>query len=188
MANVAKKHLVDGRWVTVAEIAEELGLNRQQLYSQMHARECSLQVVVNNVRDGLALGEQGHASRHWVDGRWMTVRQAAEMLGVSRNTLYDWMHGHRRPDGRCALLSDAVEAYRSGAVKRGGSLPKEHRVGGRTMTTFQAAEKLGVSVNAIRRQMNKRKASLAATIRYYERRKQRKAEKEILEILKGSKP
>ena len=187
MANVAKKHLVDGRWVTVAEIAEELGLNRQQLYTQMHHRECSLQVVVNNVRDGLALGGQGHASRHWVDGRWITVRQASEMLGVSMNTLYNWMHQHRRPDGRCALLSDAVEAYRSGAVKRGGRSPVEHRVGSRKMTTFQAAEKAGVSVNAIWVHMHRRKASLASTIRYYEKRKQRKAEKEILEILKEGK-
>lgn len=187
MAGRPKKHFVDGRQVTVEEMAAELGVTRQQIYAQMHHRMCSLQVVANMIRENQILGEQGRAGRHMVDGRWMTVRQAAEMLGIRMNTLYDWMVKHRRADGRPARLADAVDAYRSGLVKHGGKLPVQHRVGGRTMTTFEAADKLGISVKTLRLHMSRKKASLASTIRYYERRKQRKAEKAILDILKEGK-
>ena len=187
MAGKPKKHLVDGRLVTVEEMAAELGVTRKQLYAQMNNRECSLQVIVNLYRENQILHGQGHAGRHYVDGRWMTVRQASEMLGVSMTALYDWMYQHRTQDGHPARLADAVDAYRSGLVKHGGKPPVQHRVGSRTMTTFEAADKLGISVLALRLHMSRKKASLASTIRYYERRKQRKAEKAILDILKEGK-
>ena len=184
MAGVAKKHLVDGRWTTVGEVAREMGLTHQQLYNQMSNRGISLQVTVNLIRENLVLNGQGkRAGRHFVEGRWMTVRQAAEMLGVSMTALYQWLRAHRHGDGSPAPLAEAVAAYREKRVVRGGSTAQQHRVGSRQMTVAEATAKCGVSVNAIRLHMHKRKASLAATIRYYEKRKLKKAEKDILAIL-----
>lgn len=183
MAGKPKKHLVDGEWITVQEAADRRGLRRQQLYSLMHHKRCSLQVAVNLYRENLVLHDQGRADRHMVDGRWMSIRQAAEMLGVPFSTLHSYLYSHRQPDGRPATLAEAVEAYRSGAVKLGGHPPKLHRVGRRMMTQAEAAEMLGMTLNAVRMHMSKHKATLAQTIKYYETRKRRKAEKDILTIL-----
>jgi predicted transcriptional regulator len=183
MAGKPKKHLVDGEWITVQEAADRLGVMRQQLYGQMHTRRCSLQVAVNLYRENLALHGQGRSDRHMVDGRWMTVRQAAEMLGVTVTALRDYLYSHRQPDGRPGTLAEAVDAYRSGAVRHGGHPPRLHRVGRRMMTQAEAAEMLGIDVNAVRCHMSKHKATLAQTIKYYETKKRRRAEKDILTIL-----
>ena len=183
MAGKPKKHLVDGEWITVQEAADRLGLRRQQLYSLTHHKRCSLQVAVNLYRENLAMHGRGRSDRHMIDGRWMTVRQAAEMLGITVTALRDYLYSHRKPDGRPATLAEAVEAYRSGAVRHGGHPPRLHRVGRRMMTQAEAAEMLGIDVNAVRRHMSKHKATLAQTIKYYETKKRRKAEKDILTIL-----
>jgi predicted transcriptional regulator len=183
MAGRPKKHLVDGEWITVQEAADRLGIQRQQLYSLISNHRCSLQVAVNLYRENLALNDQGRADRHMVDGRWMSIRQAAEMLGLPVTTIRSYLYSHRQPDGRPATLAEAVEAYRSGTVKIGGHPPKLHRVGRRMMTQAEAAEMLGINVNAVRMYMSKHRATLAQTIRYYEAKKQRKAEKDILNIL-----
>lgn len=183
MAGKPKLHFVDGEWITVQEAADRLGVMRQQLYGQMHNRRCSLQVAVNLYRENLALHGQGRADRHMVNGRWMTVRQVAEMLGITVTALRDYMWYHRQPDGRPTTLAEAVEAYRSGAVSRGGKAPIQHRVGRKTMTCAEAAEMLGIDVRCLRLHMSKNKATLPQTIRYYEAKKKKKAEKAILNIL-----
>jgi len=177
MAGVAKQHYVDGRWTTVAEVADELGLKPQQLYALMHRNHCGLQTVVWMVRENMALHDQGRAARHMVDGKWLTVRQAAEMLGTTVKSVREYMYRHK------CRLSEVVAAYREKRVTHSGKPATEHRVGKRTMTVQEAAEKLGVSVNAIYLHMSEHKASLAATIRYYEKRRLKKAEKDILSIL-----
>ena len=183
MAGKPTKHLVDGEWITVQEAADRLGLRRQQLYSLTHHKRCSLQVAVNLYRENLALHDQGRANRHMVDERWMSIRQAAEMLSVTVTALRSYLYSHRQPDGRPATLAEAVDAYRSRAVRHGGHPPRLHRVGRRMMTQAEAAEMLGINVNAVRMHMSKHKATLAQTIKYYETRKRRKAEKDILNIL-----
>ena len=177
MAGVAKQHYVDGQYKTVSEVAEALDVKPQALYNQMSNRGISLQVAVNMIRENQVLNGQASGQRHMVNGRWMTVRQAAEMLGVTIDSVKDYMYSHKCP------LAEVVAAYREKRVTHGGSHPVQHRVGNRTMTTFEAAEKLGVSVDAIRLHMYKHKTSLAATIRYYEKRKIKQAEKDILAIL-----
>lgn len=177
MAGVAKKHLVDGEWITVAEAAERLGVTRQQIYNQMNVKRIGLQTAVNLIRDNLALNGQGKGYRYMVDGRWMTIRQAAEMLNITPKALRTYMYRHR------CTLSEAVETYRSKVVVRGGSKPKQHRVGRKTMTTFEAANMLGIDVLCLRTHMSNNKATLAQTIRYYEAKKKKKAEKDILNIL-----
>ena len=183
MAGKPKKHLVDGEWITVQEAADRMGLRRQQLYGLTHHKRCSLQVAVNLYRENLALHDQGRADRHMVDGRWMSIRQAAEMLGVPFSTLQSYLYSHRQPDGRPVTLAEALEAYRSRAVSRGGRAPVQHRVGRKTMTCAEAADMLGVNVQTLRTYMSTHKATLAQTIRHYESRKRRKAEKDILNIL-----
>ena len=183
MAGKPKKHLVDGEWITVQEAADRMRLRRQQLYSLTHHKRCSLQVAVNLYRENMVLHDQGRSDRHMVDGRWMSIRQAAEMLGLPVTTLQSYLYSHRQPDGRPATLAEAVDVYRSGAVKHGGRPPSLHRVGRRMMTQAEAAEMLGVTLNAVRMHMSKHKATLAQTIKYYEQKQRRKAEKDILTIL-----
>ena len=183
MAGKPRQHPVDGGWMTVDQAAQMLGVTRQQIYNQMKNHGCGLQVVVNMIRENLALNNGYSAQRHMVDGKWMTKRQVAEMLGISMYSLRDWIYGHRQPDGSPETVAHAVEAFRAHEVKQGGSQPVQHKVGYKTMTVAEAAEKLGVSRNAITIHMHRRKASLAATIRYYERRKLKQAEKDILDIL-----
>lgn len=177
MGGVSKKHLVDRRWVTVKEIAAEMGLKPQQLYHQMHVHRCGLQSVVNMILENQILNGQASSSRWMVDGKWTTINQAAEALGVTHYTVYNYMYNHK------LTLQEAVDAIRAGKLRHGGHDPVRHNVHGKAMTTFEAAEALGVSVNAVRLYMHKHKCSLAATIRHYEQRKRKKAEKDILAIL-----
>jgi len=183
MAGKPVQYPVDGGWMTVAQAAEMLGVKRQQIYNQMSIHHCGLQAVVNMVRENQVLNGGYSGQRHMIDGRWMTKRQIAEMLGITVGSLKSWIYSHRQPDGSPGSVADAVEAYRAHEVKCGGSQAVQHKVGYKVMTVADAAEKLGVSQNAIRIHMYRRKASLSATIRYYERRKLKKAEKDIMNIL-----
>ena len=169
---------MDGEQVTVKEIAERLGVKAQQIYHQMATRQISLQVMVNLYRENQILHDQGRAARYMVDGRWLTISQAAKALGVTYRAVYLYLYRHQ-----CSL-AEAMADYRHGLVgKTGGNRTVYHRVGRGKMTVAEAAAKLGVSVNAVYLYMNKHQASLAATIRHYEQRKKQRAEKEILGIL-----
>ena len=82
---------MDGEWVTVREIAERLGVEAQQIYNQMCDRKVSLQVVVNLYRENQILHDQGRAARYMVDGKWLTIRQAAEALGVTHHAVANYI-------------------------------------------------------------------------------------------------
>lgn len=178
MGGVSRKHLVDGQWVTVTEMAEALGVKRQAIYHQIHTRRCGLQAVVNMIRDNQVLNGQASSPRWMVDGKWTTINQAAEALGVTHCTVYNYMYNHK------LTLQEAVDAIRAGKLRHGGHDPVRHNVRGKAMTTFEAAEALGVSVNAIRIHMHRAGDSLAKTIKYYEEKKIRDAERRILRILR----
>lgn len=182
MAGKPKKHLVDREWMSVEEAAEMLGLRRQQIYSQMSAKQCGLQAVVRMYREGYILG-QGRAARYMVDGRWMTVKDVAQMLGRSVQAIYLWRFKRKRPDGSLPSMAETVEAYRSGEVRKRGKLPKQHRVAGKLMTVREAAEMVGVSYSAMQLYVYKHRCSVAQAVKYYEAKKRRKAEKDILNIL-----
>ncbi len=182
MAGKPKKHLVDGEWMSVEEAAEMLGLRSKQIYSQMSQKKCGLQAVVRMYREGYILG-QGRAARHMVDGRWMTIKDAAEMLGVTMMAIYLWRFRHRKPDGSMPSLAETVAAYRSGEVKRSGKLPKQHRVAGKLMTMREAAEMMGVSYNTMQLYTYKHRCSLDKAVKHYKAQKKQRAEREILRIL-----
>ena len=190
MGYTGKKHLVDGRWVTAADVAREFNVPRQKLYDQMFHKQVSMQVVVNMIREGLILGDQGRSERWMVDGEWTTVKQAAEMLGVNRKCLWNYRANprNRHPDGSKPTLQEIVDHFRDPNRRRGGRKARLHKVGNRMMTTAEAAERLGVSQAAVWIYMAKHKATLAQMIRHYERKKKEKAEKAILAILTEGKP
>ena len=177
MAGKARPWLVDGHWTTVIETAAAMDLKPQQLYSLMSDKQCGLQAAVNMIRENQALNGQGRAARYMVDGRWLTIRQAAETLDVNRNAIYVWMHRHK------AGLAEAVAAYREGRVKCGGRPPERHRVGRRRLTRAEAAMESGVTLAAFNLYTWKHKCSVAAAMRHYEKRKLKQAEKAILAIL-----
>lgn len=183
MARRHKAHLVDGEWMTIPEAAAMLGLNDQQIYHQMYHRRCSLRTVVHLYRDGLIL-RQGRSDKYMVDGKWMTCRDAAQMLGISPQAIHTYRHRNKDADGNRPPLAEVVDAYRSGrAGGHHGHIPTQHRVGHKTMTMHEAADMLGVSYNTIQCYRYRHKCSLAAVVKYYEAKKIRKAEKEILKIL-----
>lgn len=183
MAGRAKKYLVDGEWMSVEEAAEMLGLRRQQIYCQMSDRQCGLQAVVRMYRENYILG-QGRAARYMVDGRWMTIRDVAQMLGVTKKAIYLWRYKRKKPDGSLPGMAEVVAAYRSGEVVRHrGKPPKQHRVGGKLMTMREAAGMVGCSYYAMQLYVYKHRCSLGKAVKYYEAKKKRRAERELLRIL-----
>lgn len=182
MAGKPKKHLVDGEWMSVEEAAEMFGIRSQQIYHQMSAKQCGLQAVVRMYREGYILG-QGRAARHMVDGRWMTIKDVAQMLGRSVNAIRVWRYKRRKPDGSLPSLAETVAAYRSGEVKRSGKLPKQHKVAGKMMTMREAAEMAGVSYDAMQLYVYRHRCSLAKAVKHYEAQKEQRAKREILRIL-----
>lgn len=182
MSGIARIHIVDGAPTTVSETAARLGLDPQQIYAQMHHRRCSLQAVVNLYRDGMILdGDRG--DHYMVDGKWMTTRQAADMLGVPYERLYRWRTRNRTPDGKVAPLAEAVRAYQEGRVRWGGSEPKVYKVHDRRTTLAEAAERAGVSRNALQLYMNRHKVSLETALRHAEVLKRKRAKRAILRAL-----
>ena len=176
MAGKSKPHLVDGEYITVQQAADRLGVTRDQIYALINHHRCSLQTAVWMIRENLALG-QGRAARYMIDGKWITVRQMAERLGITVNALRSYMYGNH------ATLAKAAQAYRENAVKHGGKKYVVHRVNGKAMTTLDVAKNVGISVGAVRSHMHKHRCSLASTVRYYDRKRREKAEKDILSIL-----
>ena len=182
MAGKPKKHLVDGEWMSVEEAAEMLGLRPQQIYCQMSAKQCGLQAVVRMYREGYILG-QGRSARYMVDGRWMTIKDVAQMLGVTRSAIRKWRFKRKRPDGSLPSLAETVAAYRSGEVRHYGKQPKQHRVAGKLMTMREAAEMVGVNYSAMQLYTYTHRCSVAKAVKYYEAKKKQRAEREILRIL-----
>lgn len=183
MAGKAKRHLVDGKYMTVAEAAELLGVKPQALYSRMKYYGGGLQAIVNMYRDNLTGGRNNCGPRYMVDGQWLTNKDAARRIGVSPHALRLYRATHRDEDGNIMPLKEVMTAYSAGRIHPGGGRPKLHRVGRRTMTVAQAAELCGASVCSIYLYMSRHKCTLNQAVKYYEARRRRKAEKAIMEIL-----
>lgn len=69
-----------------------------------------------------------------------------------------------------------VERYRK---------PPKYKLRGRPTTVKQAAERLGIPEGTLYSHLHNHRCGLAAAVAYYERKRQRRAEKEILEIIRG---
>ena len=177
MAAKAKLHCVDGQWTTVCEQAERLSVKPDTLYALMSYHKCGLQVAVDMLRTNQAGSGQGRARRHRVDGRYLTIRQAAEELGLKRVTLYNRMRE------RHMTLEQAIEYYKTGQNRHTGNPPKRHYVGKRRMTVREVAEYFGVRESSVRSYMNRHKCSLNAAYQHFDTRQSRRAQNDILRIL-----
>ena len=128
--------------------------------------------------------------KHLVHGEWMTEAEAAARLGRSVLTVRQWRYKNRREGGKHpALLVEAWDHYsdlNAGRIKPGnGHSAKMHKVAGRMMTRDQAAEALGIPVGTLDSHMHNHRCGLGAAWRYYTRKRARRAEKRILEIING---
>lgn len=119
----------------------------------------------------------------------MTEAEAAERLGVNRLTIKKWRYTHRRPDGGPGLLVEAWDYYvdvRAGRLKRWMGRPTvRHRVGGRRMSRNEATEALHMPVGTLDSYMHNHRCGLDAAYKHYSEKRQREAEKKILEIIRG---
>jgi hypothetical protein len=181
-------HLIDGKQMTVNEIGAMLGVTRRWLIqrrSQMGG--ISYQVIVNMFRERRLLTNHDRWPRHLVHGRWMTVQQAAQELDCKPHSIENWRSANRDKDGKKPTMEAAYDHFK-GAPKRGrGKEPEKHLVNGKKMTVREAAEKYGTTANALRQTMSSHRCSLNAAVKRLEDRRIRKAQRDIMEILKGGK-
>lgn len=179
-------HPVDGRMMTVDEIADMLGMTRKALYvRRSRLGGASYQTIVDMYRSN-AIGHD-KCFRYLVDGRWMTTRQIAKMLGIEAHTLssYRWQNK--------ASMEEAIAWYRqlqTGERKRnpgvGGRPAIRYRVGNHEYTVSQVAAKFDVKVQTVRKILQRRGGDMGAVLRFYrekDKRARAKAEKEIMRIL-----
>ncbi len=184
-----ERYLIDGREMTVQEIADMLGVTKMALQQRRSSLgRPTYQTIVNMYREN-CFGNAGDRSpRYMVDGKWMTQKQIAGMLGISTSTLSNWLC-----DNKGKSISDAVawfRMYQTGERKRhhgqGGAKPILYRVGRKEYSVPQVARMFGVSHTSVSFVLKHRNGDMTATIRHYkerEARQKRKAEKAIMEIL-----
>lgn len=179
MSGRPKKHLVDGREMTAQEIADMLGMSYASLTMRRHKMGgCSYQLIVDTYRRNEYGRGHDHAPRHLVEGRWISVREAAAELGMNKLTLLRWCKAHRAP------LSDAVAHYREWVRcgrRHGGHPPRRYRVKGEMLTAREASEKYQIPVSSLYDGMRRHHMSMDAVIR---RRELRKARGELGRLLK----
>lgn len=181
-------HQVDGRMMTVAEIADMLGVSQNALETRRSKLGApSYQVIVNMYRKN-CFGNAGDRSpRYMVDGQWMSRTQIAQMLNIKPHTLTNWLNSHPTQD-----LSAAIRYYKqrqTGEQKRGhgpGRPSTPYRVGKRAVTIKTVAERFGVNRSSVNAWLKRHGGDMAAALRHYrerEARQKRKAAKAIMEIL-----
>ena len=181
-------HQVDGREMTVNEIAAMLGISRMSLLKRRSLLGgMSYQTIVNMYRANQFGSYRDRSPRYMVDGRWMSRKEICEELGIARMTLANWF---QRNKGHS--LNEAIEHYRkvkSGEIKHGsgpGRPPVRYRVGRKDWSVPDVARHFGVCAQSVRRVLEVRGGDMAAVIKHYrerEEKKKRKAERAIMDIL-----
>jgi len=181
-------HLIDGKRMTVNEIAEMLGVTRQWLIqrrSQMGG--VSYQLIVNMCREGRILTKHDRWPRHCVHGRWITIQQAAKELNCKPHSIDNWRSANRDREGNKPTLEEAYDHFKEAPKCGKGKEPEKHWVNGKRLTVRQVAEKYGTTISALRQVMSRHQCSLDTAVNRLEGRRKRKAEQAILGILKGGK-
>ena len=182
-------HDIDGKQMTVKEIAEMLGVTVHAVQARrFEMGQCSYQVVVDMYRQNMFQTKEDRWQRHLVDGKYITVADAAKMVGYKEKSIRSW-RWENKTDGKLPTLQEAVDhfrKYRTGEVKRyKGSVAARHRVHGKLMTVEQAAKKYGTTKAALYSSMGHYGRSLDAAVRRIERLNEDRAAKEIMAILGG---
>ena len=190
MGDAMKKlYMIDGQEMTVKEIAAMLGISVDALHTRKYKSGYSYQALVNMYRANAFGNVHDKWPRHYVDGEWITLGQAAERVGVSPKTIRNWMYERRKATGVNPMLAEAVAHYRkykTGELKRyRGSKGKQYWVKGEYLTFTEAAAKYHTSINSLRMYVRDHRCSLNTAVRKLEERKATQAEKEIIGILFG---
>ena len=183
-----ERHLIDGREMTVQEIADMLGVTKMALQQRRSSLgRPTFQTIVNMYRENQFGSYRDRSSRYMVDGRWMSRKEICAELGIARITLANWF---QRNKGHS--LNEAIEHYRkvkSGEIKRGcgpGRTPVRYRVGRKDWSVPDVARHFGVCAQSVRRVLDTRGGDMSAVLQHYrerEEKKKRKAEQQIMDIL-----
>lgn len=181
-------HRVDGREMTVNEIAAMLGISRMSLLKRRSVLGgASYQTIVNMYRGNQFGTYHDRSPRYMVDGRWMSRKEICAELGIARMTLTNWF---QRNKGHS--LNEAIAYYRrrkSGEIKHGsgpGRTPVRYRVGRKDWSVPDVARHFSVKPQSVRKVLDARGGDMAAVIQHYRDReaaKKRKAERAIMDIL-----
>lgn len=177
-------HLIDGREMTVTEIADMLGVSARALaVRKSKLGGCSYQLIVDMYRNNQLESKHDMHQRHMVNGKWTTVTEVAEALGIKPHSIHNYRHNHQKPDGTKPTLAEIYEHFRAGGGKRGGSVAKTYWVKGRRMSIPDAAKKYGTTENALRMYMRKHHSTLDTAVRRLEERRAKRAQRDIMSIL-----
>lgn len=172
--------------MTITEVAEMLGVKASQVYNYTEHRKISPQAFVDMVRDGrIVLGEHGRL--YPVEGKMLSVRMAAEMLGVKPAALVTWRHRNRDAEGRLGTLEDAVRHFREYPPngKRKPRASRRHAVGQELLTVAEAAERMGVKKGRLYGLMHRNRCTLAEAMKRIDRQQVRAGAAKIMAIIRG---
>lgn len=180
-------HMVDGREMTLAEIAGMLGISKSALRCRRNRMGgISYQAIVNMYRDNQFGSDHDRAPRYRIEGEWLTQAQIAERLGVKSHSITVWRYNNR------AGMEEAVEHFRrwnEGGRKRnprGGRPAQVYRVGNREYTVPGVARKYGMHPMSVRDMLRSRGGDMGKVLAFYQtkaRKRQARAEQQILRIL-----
>lgn len=182
-------HKVDGQEMTVKEIAEMLGISSNALHCRrVRLGPVSYQTLVNMYRSNQFGIAGDKACRYLIEGRWMTRTEIARMLGVQPQSLSNWREVNK------ATMIEAVEHFREyvqGGRKRnplgtGGKPAQVYTVGRRKYTVPGVAKQFGVHPMTVRGMLKSRGGDMGKVLAFYQakaRKRQKRAEKEIMRIL-----
>lgn len=93
-----ERHLVRGQWTTVKDQAARLGVTPMTLWHRQKRYGETLEEAVmhyESVRDGRLGRYPARARKYWVNGRTVTMAEAAEGVGVPKRTLAGYVSAHR---------------------------------------------------------------------------------------------
>lgn len=176
---------IEGKQMTLKEIAEMIGVTREQLYRYHTNHQASYGAIVRWWRDGLVRFGPKPGMRpavHMVDGKWMTDTEIADAVGVNVQSIRNRCSMHQCTRAEAAQYYKEINA---GIRKRHrGGIPLRHKVHGVWITEYEAAEKYRTKCGTLRAYRYKHGCSLDTAVRKLEARRQRRAEKTILNILK----
>lgn len=190
MARGPQTYRIDGRAMTLAQIAGMVGVAQRTLETQKCRKGCATyQQLVDMYRRGeINRGHRG-GIRHRIRGEWTTIQAEAARLGMKPQTMHKWMSDHRKRTGTMPLLEECVKHYedvKAGLVGNwytGGRPAQTYWVNGRKMTMKQAAALVGMQPDSLRELVKRRGLSVNAGVKYAQALQKKRAEREIMKTL-----